>query len=151
REIPIRTRLLHLSEAHWVLLLTLHHIAMDLWSIELIIEEITALYRASQAGHTPDLPPLPIQYSDYATWQKSWLAEHEADQLAYWKQTLSPDPEPLDLLTDKPRDAITSNEGANYAFPLPDPVVAQVMQFMQKERVTLFMLLLAAYHALMHR
>jgi amino acid adenylation domain-containing protein len=151
REIPIRTRLLHLSGDHWVLLLTLHHIAMDLWSIELIIEEITALYRAYQAGHTPDLPPLPIQYSDYATWQKSWLAEHEADQLAYWKQTLSPDPEPLDLLTDKPRDAITSNEGANYAFPLPDPVVAQVMQFMQKERVTLFMLLLAAYHALMHR
>ncbi len=145
REISIRTRLLHLSEDHWVLLLTLHHIAMDLWSIELIIQEITALYRAYQAGHTPNLPPLPIQYSDYAAWQKTWLAEHETAQLAYWKQTLAPDPEPLRLLTDKPRDNITSNgvaneganEGANHAFPLPDQVVAQVMQFMQQERVTL--------------
>ncbi len=150
-QIPIRTRLLYLGQDHWVLLLTLHHIAMDLWSIELIIEEITTLYRAYQAGETPQLPELPIQYRDYAAWQEKWLDEHEAEQLAYWKNTLSPDPEPLRLLTDKPRGETPSDEGANFSFQLPDEVMQQANQFMQKERVTLFMLLLATYHALMHR
>ena len=150
-QIPIRTKLLHLGEDHWVLLLTLHHIAMDLWSIELIIKEITTLYRAYQAGKTPELPELPIQYSDYAAWQEGWLAEHEAEQLAYWKNILAPDPQPLQLLTDKPRSDKPGDEGANFAFQLPDEVIQQADQFMQQERVTLFMLLLATYHALMHR
>ncbi|MAT97566.1 MAG: hypothetical protein CL608_10525 [Anaerolineaceae bacterium] len=150
-DIPIRIKLLHLDEDHWVLLLVLHHIAMDLWSIELIIEEITILYRAYQAGQTPQLPELPIQYSDYAAWQEKWLAEHEAEQLAYWKKTLAPDPEPLQLLTAKPRSDKPNDEGANFSFHLPDVVMQQTSEFMQKERVTLFMLLLATYQALMHR
>ena len=150
-EIPIRTQLLQLEADHAVLLLTIHHIATDLWSVELLIHEVTTIYRAYQAGNTPDLPDLPIQYSDYAAWQNSWLSDHQEGQLAYWQNTLTNNPEPLQLPTAKPRSEKQTDAGAGFAFQLPDNLSQQTDQFIQKEKVTLFMLLLAAYQALLHQ
>src|SRR5690606_17771908 len=150
-EIPIRIQLLELADDYFVLLLTLHHIAIDLWSIELLVHEVVTIYRAYQEDQAPDLPELRMQYSDYAAWQQRWLTEHQDQQLAYWQQTLAPDPAPLMLPTDKPRPAEQTDAGADFAFQLPDTLSQQVFQFGHQEKATLFMVLLAAYHALLFR
>ncbi|MCA9954884.1 MAG: amino acid adenylation domain-containing protein, partial [Anaerolineales bacterium] len=151
QEIPIRATLLQLGEENFVLILTIHHIALDLWSMELLVYEVSTLYRAYQTGTSPNLPEMIIQYSDYAAWQSDWLESHGDEQLAYWQNTLAPDPAPLLLPTDKKRPEKLSEEGAVFSFELPKNLTWEANQFMHQEKVTLFMLLLAAYQVLLHQ
>ncbi|MBK8901319.1 MAG: non-ribosomal peptide synthase/polyketide synthase [Anaerolineaceae bacterium] len=150
-DLPIRVQLLDLADDAVVLLLTLHHIAIDLWSIDLLVHEVVTIYRAYQAGEAPDLPPLAMQYSDYAAWQNRWLAQHQDQQQSYWQQTLAANLQPLALPTDKPRPAKQTDAGADYAFDLPEALSRETQHFVQQEKATLYMVLLAAYHALLYR
>src|SRR5262249_45462775 len=104
----LRTALLRLSAREHVLLLTLHHIITDGWSNGVLVRELTTLYQSYVCGQLSPLPPLPIQYADYAIWQRAWLSGEVLDeQMAYWRKQLA-DLEPLELPTDHPRPAIQS-------------------------------------------
>jgi amino acid adenylation domain-containing protein len=173
----LRATLLRLTEREHVLLLTMHHIVADGWSIGVFIRELTALYSAFAAGQPsplaelpldrgqgaggrgqdaaglpPPLPELPLQYADYACWQREWLqGETLAEQLAYWKAQLAGSPPVLALPTDRPRPRVQTYHGANYPFTLAADVVAQLRALGRQEGATLFMTLLAAFQALLFR
>jgi hypothetical protein len=107
----LRATLLHLGEAEHVLLLTMHHIVSDGWSMGVLIRELAALYEAFSSGKPSPLPQLPIQYADFAHWQRQWLqGEVLAAQLSYWQQQLAGAPAVLELPTDRPRPAIQTFE-----------------------------------------
>ncbi|MCU1759749.1 condensation domain-containing protein, partial [Pseudomonas sp. 14P_8.1_Bac3] len=148
----LRVKLLKLAEQEHVLLLTLHHIVSDGWSMNVLIDEFIRCYDAHDAGVQPQLSPLPIQYSDYALWQRRWLeAGEQARQLQYWQAQLGDEHPVLELPTDHPRPAMPSYRGTRYEFGV-DPVLAeQLRTTAQQHNVTLFMLLLGAFNALLHR
>lgn len=109
----VRTRLLRLSDDEHILLLVMHHIISDGWSVEVFLRELTVLYEAFLAGRPSPLPELPIQYVDFAVWQREWLQGEVLDQqLAYWKQQLAEAPPGLELPTDHPRPMVQSFRGA---------------------------------------
>src|SRR5262249_49579296 len=144
-----------------VLLLTLHHIITDGWSTGVFVRELITLYHAHVSGlpspvglvgsgSVPDhrLPPLPIQYADYAIWQRQWLQGEVLQQhLAYWKKQLWR-AKPLALPTDAEPQTKRDDHGATYAFTFPTALSKELMRFSQQEGVTLFMLLLAAFQVL---
>nr|WP_307813392.1 SDR family NAD(P)-dependent oxidoreductase [Ktedonobacter sp. SOSP1-52] len=147
----LRSWLLQLAAEEQVLLLTLHHIISDGWSSGRLIEELTRLYLARQRGEAATLPALPVQYADYALWQRSWLqGEVLARHLDYWKTRLA-GLSPLNLPTDHPRPAILSFQGAKQHVLLPADLSTQLQTFSQREGVTLFMTLLAAFQVLLTR
>src|SRR5207302_8497473 len=147
-----RVSLLRLSEGEHVLLLTLHHIISDDWSMQVLFQELSALYAAYVAGLPSPLPQLPIQYADFALWQRQWLqGEVLEGQLAYWQQQLAGAPALLDLPTDRPRPAVQTFRGANHPFELPRTLSQALKKLSQGEGVTLFMTLLAAFQALLWR
>jgi amino acid adenylation domain-containing protein len=148
----VRFTLLRLGAEEHMLLLTMHHIVFDGWSIGVLIDELTTLYRAYNSGHDSPLAVLPIQYADYAIWQRDWLqgAAFE-EQLAYWRQQLAQAPEALNLPTDKPRPAVQSVNGASQLFQLSPPLVVSLKALAQGEGATLFMALLAAFQILLSR
>ncbi|MBF2002106.1 MAG: non-ribosomal peptide synthetase, partial [Synechococcales cyanobacterium M58_A2018_015] len=147
----LRATLLHLSETVAILLVTLHHIIADYWSLRILIRELTQIYQALRLGQAPALPDLPIQYADYAVWQRQWLnqAEH-ATQLAYWCDQLR-DQTPLQLPTDFPRPKTPSGRGAKHAFQLTPEQTAALNQLSRESNTTLFMTLLAVFQILLHR
>ena len=148
----IRGRLLRLSEQDHVLLLIIHHIICDGWSVDVLIREVTALYEAYSSGQEPSLPELPIQYADYAVWQRGWLqGEVLEEQLAYWRGQLSGAPPILSLPTDYPRPQVQTLNGAHFEFAFTDGLPARLRQLCQREGVTLFMLLLGAFQVLLSR
>jgi amino acid adenylation domain-containing protein/thioester reductase-like protein len=148
----IRASLLQLSETDHVVLLTMHHIVSDGWSMGIFIKEISALYTAFSQGQPSPLPKLPIQYVDFAVWQRQWLqGEVLNNQLNYWKQQLSGNLPVLELPTDCPRPAIQSYRGATKSFVLSSSVTAALKKLSQQEGVSLFMTLLAAFKVLLHR
>ncbi len=148
----LRARLFQLAEDDHVLSLALHHIVSDAWTLGILNREISALYRALLAGTSAALPALPIQYADYAGWQRAWLAGEVLDaQLAYWQQRLAGAPASLDLPADRPRPATPSHRGAHRAFTVPEGVTAGLEALARKHGVTLFMTLLAAFDVLLHR
>ena len=115
----LRAQLLRLAAEEHLLLLNLHHIASDGWSMGVLLRELSSVYTAFVSGHAPDLPELPIQYADYAVWQREWLqGEVLEEQLAYWKEKLA-DLSPLELPTDRPRPPVPSNQGAHLTLDLP--------------------------------
>jgi amino acid adenylation domain-containing protein/non-ribosomal peptide synthase protein (TIGR01720 family) len=148
----LRTTLLQLSDSEHVLLLTMHHIISDGWSMAVLIREVAALYEAFNAGLPSPLPALSIQYADFAHWQRSWLqGEVIETQLAYWRERLEDAPAALELPTDRPRPAIQSYRGGSELFYLSAELRERLESLARREGATLFMLLLAAFDVLLWR
>jgi len=147
-----KAKLLQLSEQKNVLLLNMHHIISDGWSMGVFKREWEQAYSAFASGYTPDLSPLPIQYSDYAAWQRSWLlGELLERQENYWFQQLSDAPRLLDLPTDYPRRAQQSYQGGREEYTLSSELTSLVKTVSQKHGVSLFMTLLTAFSILLSR
>src|SRR5205085_220252 len=148
----LRANLLRLGEAEHVLLLTIHHIVSDGWSIGVFVRELAALYEAYMAGRPSPLPALPIQYADFAAWQREWLqGEVLEGQFAYWRRQLADAPPLLELPTDRPRPPVQSYRGAHEALLLSESLSRSLKELSRREGATLFMTLLAAFSTLLHR
>ncbi|MFL5357820.1 amino acid adenylation domain-containing protein, partial [Archangium sp.] len=147
-----RATLLRLSAQDHVLLLTVHHIVSDGWSTGVLIRELAALYQGFTSGQPSTLPALPVQYADYAAWQRGWLrgAPLEA-QLAYWRQHLSGAPRALELPTDKPRPAVQSHRGASETARISKELAEALKALGQREGATPFMVLMATWQVLLAR
>jgi amino acid adenylation domain-containing protein len=152
RDLPLRATLLRLGPEEHILLLTVHHIASDGWSMGILSREVAALYNAFSSGRSSPLPELPIQYADYAAWQRQWLqGEVLESQLAYWKLQLGGSPSMLELPMDRPRPAVQTYRGAKQSLLLVKSLGDALRALSQREGVTLFMMLLAAFQTLLHR
>ncbi|SMF97467.1 non-ribosomal peptide synthase domain TIGR01720/amino acid adenylation domain-containing protein [Methylomagnum ishizawai] len=148
----LRALLVKLAEDLWVFALALHHIVADEWSLSLLIGEFAELYAAAREGRAPRLPELPVQYADYAAWQRDWLnAGAMARQLAYWRDRLGDEHPVLALPLDRPRPAVASDRGATLAFTLPDTLAADLARLCRAQGASLFMGLLAVFQALLYR
>ena len=146
-----RPMLLHLSNHEHVLLMTMHHIISDRWSIAILVRELKALYNAFVRGEPSPLIPLPVQYADYALWQREWLQGHILEtHLAYWKKQLA-GVELLDLPSDFPRPAVQSYRGEQLHWLVPETLWQQLERVCQHEGVTMVMTLLAAFQILLAR
>ncbi|ASZ12182.1 non-ribosomal peptide synthetase [Chitinophaga pendula] len=147
----LRITLLQLPDASYVMVIVIHHIAADGWSLPLIVQELLALYNSSQRGLPADVPVLAVQYADYAIWQRQYLEGAMMDrQLQYWKTQLQ-GAVPLKLMTDHPRPLIQSSKGAIINYLFNKELSNALLQLSQREGVTLFMTLLSAFKILMHR
>ncbi|HLK57997.1 MAG TPA: amino acid adenylation domain-containing protein, partial [Chthonomonadaceae bacterium] len=147
-----RASLIRLDAEDHVLLLTLHHIVSDGWSQGILSRELTTLYNAFRADQPSPLPELPIQYADYAAWQRAWLTGEElARQFAYWKENLAGAPTLLELPTDRPRPPMQTFHGALKRRELSGELTQRLKALSQQEGATLFMTLLAAYQTLLFR
>ncbi|WEJ03430.1 amino acid adenylation domain-containing protein [Pseudomonas sp. FJ2-5-13] len=148
----LRVTLLQLAEDEHVLVMVQHHIVSDGWSMQVMVEELVQLYAAHSQGHDLQLPELPIQYADYALWQRGWMeAGEQARQLAYWQAQLGGEQPVLELPLDRPRPAQQSHRGASLQVHLQPTLVAGLKRLAQQEGVTPFMLLLASFQALLYR
>ena len=152
KEALVRATLILLNNNEYWLLLCLHHVISDGWSMGVLIEELTALYNADNQGQPSPLKSLPIQYADFAIWQRQWLqGEVLENQLNYWKKQLADAPTFLPLPTDKPRPAVQTFTGAHQEFQLSLELTQKLTELSQQQRVTMFMTLLAAYGILLYR
>jgi amino acid adenylation domain-containing protein/non-ribosomal peptide synthase protein (TIGR01720 family) len=148
----LRVTLLQLARVEHVLLATMHHIASDAWSMEILHAELAASYRAALCGRTPALPELPVQYADFARWQRGWLqGEVLAHQIAYWRERLAGAPAVLELPTDRPRQAVQGDRGAGRHLALSAESSDRVRRLGRQQGATLFMTLLAGFTALLSR
>ncbi|MEH2166458.1 MAG: condensation domain-containing protein, partial [Nostoc sp.] len=148
----LRVKLLHLDAEEHIVLLTMHHIASDGWSIGVLVQELATLYPAFCNEQPSPLPELPIQYVDFAAWQRQWLqAEVLETQLSYWLKQLKDAPKVLELPTDYPRAAIQTFRGATYSFNFSDELSVALNKLSQQQGSTLFMTLLAAFQTLLWR
>ena len=149
----LRTYLLRQEIQTHVLLLTLHHIIIDAWSNEVLLRELGILYSAFVSGQPSPLAPLPVQYADYALWQRQWFSVQDSylqSQLIYWRKQLQ-DLSHLALPTDYPRPAVQTYRGAIQEHWLPEVLSTQLLALSQQENVTLFMTGLAAFQVLLAR
>jgi amino acid adenylation domain-containing protein len=147
----LRLMLLKLGQQEHVLVFSIHHIASDGWSVGLFVGEVAALYEAFSQGKPSPLPELPIQYADFAVWQRQWLQGEVLDtQLAYWKQQLGTNPPVLDLPSDRPRSSSPTFQGTDYGFVLPKTLTEALKTLSQQENVTPFMTLLGAFKTLLY-
>ena len=145
----LRVRVLQVGDQEWVLLITMHHIVSDGWSMGILVAEMTELYAASVIGQPSPLPPLTIQYADYAVWQRDWMeGEVMERQLAYWKQQLRDAPV-LTLPGDRPRPAVQTYRGASHVVTWSSTVTGQLKALSNRRGVTLFMTLLTALNVLL--
>ncbi|HUR45837.1 MAG TPA: amino acid adenylation domain-containing protein [Candidatus Saccharimonadales bacterium] len=157
RDLMVRVGLLHIHPEEHVLLVTMHHIASDAWSIGILYQELSTFYKAftegkAQAEVATLLPELPVQYPDFAIWQRDWLeGPVMEEQLAYWKKHLAGAPDLLELPTDKPRPPVQGFKGSNRTLLLPTDLQRNLKQLSRREGVTLFMTLLAAFKVLLSR
>jgi amino acid adenylation domain-containing protein len=148
----LRTRLLKLGDEDHLLILTLHHIVCDGWSIGLLLRELTSLYHNATRKPSSAVPQLPIQYADFALWQRRWLQDETIDrQLNYWKQQLADAPTALDLPADYARPAIRSYGGRRVSALLPTDLSDAIRRLSRGENATPFMTLLAAFQTLLFR
>ncbi|WLG59193.1 non-ribosomal peptide synthase/polyketide synthase [Pseudomonas extremorientalis] len=148
----LRVSLLRIAADEHVLVLVQHHIVSDGWSMQLMVEELVQLYAAYSQGQVLQWPALPIQYADYAVWQRNWMeAGEKARQLAYWRDMLGGEQSVLALPFDHPRPAVQSHRGARLAFELPGALTQGLKALAKQQDVTLFMLLLASFQTLLHR
>lgn len=147
-----RGTLIYLSEQEHILLLTMHHIISDGWSWQIFYQELAALYQTFCKDSPASLPELPIQYADFALWQRQSLNDQDpSHQLTYWKQQLQDAPPILNLPTDYPRPAQQSFRGARATIIIPQAIANALKSLSQQESVTLFMVLLAAFKTLLYR
>ncbi|TAF08476.1 MAG: non-ribosomal peptide synthetase, partial [Nostocales cyanobacterium] len=148
----IRATLVVLSETEHLLLICMHHIVSDGWSMGVFVGELVTVYNAYLQNQPSPLTPLPIQYADFAIWQRNWLQGDILErQLNYWKQQLETAPKFLPLPTDRPRPAVQTFEGSYQEFALSEELSNQLIALSQKQGVTLFMTLFAAYNILLYR
>jgi amino acid adenylation domain-containing protein len=148
----LRGRLVVMADDHHVLLLTLHHIVSDGWSMGVLTRELMALYQAFSHGHADPLPPLPIQYADFAVWQRLWLSgEVLQRQSSYWQQALAGAPALLTLPTDRPRPAQQDYAGSSVEVRLDERLTAGLKALSQRHGTTLYMTLLSAWASLLAR
>jgi len=148
----LHATLLRLNDDEHVFLRTVHHLIFDGWSADVFVRELKALYEAFIAGQPSPLPPLSIQYADFALWQRQHLqGETLAAKLAFWKNQLAGAPPVLELPTDRPRPAKQTFRGVYQSFTLSRSLTKAVQALGQKEGATLFMILLAAFKILLHR
>ncbi|HEX8087256.1 MAG TPA: amino acid adenylation domain-containing protein, partial [Blastocatellia bacterium] len=147
-----RPLLLRLGEEDYIFLLTKHHIISDRWSLKLIVEELISHYEAYSMGKLPTLPEPPIQYKDYAVWQREWLqGKSLADHLDYWNKQLGGTLPALDLPADRPRTPARTFGGKRRLFRLPRPLADVLNDLQRQENATLFMLMLAAFNVVLYR
>ncbi|MGN6704749.1 MAG: amino acid adenylation domain-containing protein [Rhodanobacter sp.] len=147
-----RVRLFRLDAAEHVFFFMPHHVIWDGWSFDLLYEEMSALYAARAAGEEPALPPLAVEYADFAAWHAQWMRGDELKrQLAHWRKRLSGTLEPLELPLDRPRPPRMSGAGATEWIHLPAEQAAGMRQLGQQGQGTLFMVLLTAWCVLLHR
>jgi amino acid adenylation domain-containing protein len=150
--VPVRASLWRLAEQDHLLLVTIHHIAVDGWSLSLLARELSALYQAFAGAEPSPLAELPLQYADYAVWQREWLRGEVLErQVAYWRERLAGAPAVLELATDRPRPAVRRYRGDRRAVQLDDALTQSLKELAQREGVTLFMALLAGFQALLAR
>ncbi|MQG96448.1 non-ribosomal peptide synthetase [Pseudomonas sp. MN1F] len=148
----LRVTLLQLAADDHVLLLTMHHIIADGWSMNILIEEFMRCLDARSAGSQAQLPALTVHYRDYALWQRSWMeAGEQARQLDYWRAQLGEAHEPLELPTDRPRPAQPSHAGARLEFTIDAELRSGLKALAQRQGTTLFVVLLAAFKTLLYR
>src|SRR6185312_9397565 len=148
----LRAKLFRLSDEDQVLLLVMHHIISDGWSMGILFRELGASYEALANGQSPSLPAPPIQYSDFASWQREWLqGDVLAEQLGYWRSQLHGAPALLELPADRPRSAIQSSKGAYHLAFAPPQLRDDLLDLGRREGATLFMTLLAAFQTLLFR
>ena len=149
---PWRVRLLRQSADEHVLVITMHHIISDGWSTGVLSREVAALYRNYVCGERRELPELEIQYSDYAVWQREWLAGDELErQLTFWREQMAGAPVATELPMDHPRPVIGIQRAAVQHFSLDDELSMALRRLARKEGVTLFILMLAGFKALLFR
>ncbi|MFC1975075.1 amino acid adenylation domain-containing protein [Chloroflexota bacterium] len=147
-----QAKLLRLGAEEHVLLLAMPHIIGDGWSMTVFIREMAVFYEAFCAGKAASLPELPIQYADFAIWQRQWLrGEILETQLDYWRKQLSGNLTTLELPTDRPRAPVRSSRGAQEYFQLPPSLSESLLRVSQQAEATLFMTLLAAFKTLLYR
>ncbi|HEX7238741.1 MAG TPA: amino acid adenylation domain-containing protein, partial [Longimicrobiaceae bacterium] len=148
----LRSTLLRLEGEDHVLCFTLHHVVSDGWSMDVLVREVSALYAAFGRGERSPLPELPVQYADYAAWQRDWLSgEVLEEQLEYWRTRLAGAPPLLEIPTARPRAAGQSTRVARHHFELPHGVRTGVGELSRREGTTLFMTVLAAWQVLLGR
>jgi hypothetical protein len=148
----LRAHLVRRHDHDHLLLLTMHHIISDGWSMGLFFRELATLYAAPAPARTSTLPPLPIQYADFAQWQRTWLQGARLTRLlAYWRAQLTGAPPALALPTDHPRPPVQSFRGATQMFSIGAAVTSGLKALAQASGVTLFMLLVAAFQTLLSR
>jgi len=149
----LRGTVIKLAEDEHLLMLNMHHIISDGWSMSILIRELAAIMDALSADREPVLPALPIQYADYSVWQRGWLEEGGVlgKQLDYWQQKLRGVPDHLDLATDYPRPHLQSYAGATHAFTLDAQLTSRLANLAERQGGTLYMVLLAALKALLQR
>ncbi|HEX8282859.1 MAG TPA: amino acid adenylation domain-containing protein [Pyrinomonadaceae bacterium] len=148
----LRARLLRVSEEEHVLLFTMHHIISDGWSMNVLVREVTTLYEAFATGGESPLEELPVQYADFAVWQRAHLAGGALDrQLGYWREQLAGAPAALELPTDRPRPAVLGDAGATRSLAVSAEVAQSLKELGRKEGATLFMTLLAAWQSLLSK
>ncbi len=147
-----RALLLRSGEGEWLLVLSMHHIVTDGWSLGVLRRELAALYGAGLAGEASPLPELPVQYADFAVWQRGWMqGEVMERELAYWRRRLAGYPPLLELPTDRPRPAVQTFRGATAPVTLGAPLTERLRELSRRSGTPLFMTLMAAFLALLHR
>ncbi|HVF90512.1 MAG TPA: amino acid adenylation domain-containing protein, partial [Blastocatellia bacterium] len=147
-----RSCLLKLDRFEHVLLLSMHHVVADAWSIGVLVRELTALYEAFSTGKPSPLPELPIQYADFALWQREWLKGEVLDkQVSYWKERIGSSPPSLELPTDRRRPAFHSSKGETQTLVLGPDICEALSQRCQQMQVTQFVWLLATFNVLLYR
>ncbi|MBE8986272.1 non-ribosomal peptide synthetase [Nostoc sp. LEGE 12450] len=151
-EALIRATLVVLNETEHILLMCMHHVVSDAWSIGVFVQELAALYNAYSQNRPSPLTPLAIQYADFAIWQRNWLQGNVLEShLSYWQQQLKDAPALLSLPTDRPRPAVQTFAGAHQEFVLSVELTNRLVKLSQEQGCTLFMTLLAAYDTLLYR
>ncbi|MGD0906500.1 MAG: amino acid adenylation domain-containing protein [Candidatus Acidiferrales bacterium] len=147
-----RVAMVHLSPREHKMLLVIHHIIADEWSMQLIHREVNQLYQAFSQGRNSPLPALPIQYADFAAWQRGWMHGDALEaETAHWRKELAGAPTVLDLPTDKPRPAVQSFRGSTEFFDLPKELSEQLKTLAREQQATLFMILEAGFAVLLNR
>lgn len=148
----IRTKLVQVDEQEYLLLLTIHHIIFDGWSIGVFVRELASLYESYEKEEEPSLAPLPIQFGDYSVWQREQLTGEKQDKLlSYWRERLQGAPASLDLPTDRKRPPVQTFRGCTKTFTIHSELKKKVEELGKQEGATLFMTLLAAFNTLLYR
>ena len=148
----VRAKLIKLKETEHIVVLNMHHIISDGWSMGVLIRELSHIMNSLLIGETPALQPLPIQYADFGAWQRVWLEQGEMEkQLEYWEKQLDDIPSILHLPTDYPRPAIQTYNGSKVDFAIPEDLTNMLKELSGKEGVTLFMTLFSAFNVLLNK
>ncbi|HWP45096.1 MAG TPA: amino acid adenylation domain-containing protein, partial [Blastocatellia bacterium] len=148
----LRVALFTRSDREHFLSLTVHHIVADLWSLSVLLEELSLFYDAQLSGSDAGLPPLTLQYADYVRWQEAWLAGERGEQLwRYWKTQLAGELPVLNLPTDRPRPAVQTYRGKSQGLALDSELAERLKAIARDNEATLYMVLLAAFEVLLHR